>query len=223
VTLGTGIFLAALIIAPIYLYNSTKDRWDWSKGMKRIGLFFVGLAVLGGGFALYDEYGDKVSVLPIQKEKLTSQTEFWGVKLGATEEDVLFLKGNPQSKGVNLSGHPYWAYTSQFDGSRSVYFTKDKKVRGVLLYKGDYSDGKVLGVHIGYTLNKLEEKLGPPDKINSSEDNTTRWYLYHTYNAEYALRKAVVSAVGISNFGITSIPRVETQNPFDKFDEKSQP
>ncbi len=55
-TLGTGIFLSAAFLGLIFLYHSTKDRWNWTKGAKRLGFLAVGLVVLGGAAGLYAEY-----------------------------------------------------------------------------------------------------------------------------------------------------------------------
>src|SRR2546429_3184585 len=45
-TVGTGIFLASLVLGIILLFSITKDRWNWAKGFKRLGLVSLGLVAV---------------------------------------------------------------------------------------------------------------------------------------------------------------------------------
>lgn len=60
-TLGEGLFSSAVFLGLIFLYHSTKDRWNWKKGAKRFGYLVLGLIVLGVGAWLYDEFLHKSS------------------------------------------------------------------------------------------------------------------------------------------------------------------
>ena len=43
--IGIAIFAGLLMLSLIYLYTQTKDRWNWSKIIKRI--FLISVAVVG--------------------------------------------------------------------------------------------------------------------------------------------------------------------------------
>src|SRR5215204_3815114 len=87
--LGTGIFLSALVIAVILLYGITKDRWGWRHFVKRAAVGCLGLVLLsvlvGTGAYLYEE-------VPIPVGR---QTEYAGIRLGMSQDEVLYIKGYP--------------------------------------------------------------------------------------------------------------------------------
>ena len=81
-SLGTGIFLAAVVIGLVMLFSATKDRWNWWKGFKRLG---IGLIVLIGiGVGIY--FGFK----PIREliDRPKPFQEMAGVKRGESQADA---------------------------------------------------------------------------------------------------------------------------------------
>ena len=92
-TLGTGIFLAAIVMSLTALFIATKDRWNW----KKILLWPLGICVAGGlamwGYIEYDNRADEARA--IEKKGPTVQSSFWDIPLGATQDDVFFKKGKP--------------------------------------------------------------------------------------------------------------------------------
>jgi hypothetical protein len=46
-TLGTGIFLASLVLGSILLFGLTKDRWNWAKILRRFAFGSLGLTAVG--------------------------------------------------------------------------------------------------------------------------------------------------------------------------------
>lgn len=49
-TIGTAIFLASLLFGTILLFAITKDRWNWVKITKRLGLALLAGVVIVGGY-----------------------------------------------------------------------------------------------------------------------------------------------------------------------------
>lgn len=60
-SVGTGIFLAGLIIGLVMLYGHTKDRWDWGRIAKYFKIAFVVLVLLPLGYLFHDAFGMKVT------------------------------------------------------------------------------------------------------------------------------------------------------------------
>jgi hypothetical protein len=52
-SIGTGIFLASLVIATVLLYGQTKDRWKRRRAAKRAGIALVVLVMSGGAIVLW--------------------------------------------------------------------------------------------------------------------------------------------------------------------------
>ena len=207
-TLGTGIFLSSIFLGVIFLYHSTKERWDWTKGWKRLGKFIVGVIILLGGFWMYAKYNVEESTA--LRPPHTVYTMFWDIELGASEDDVLFLKGEPTSIFVSVNEEfvrgklhtqegkeKLWYYDNKHDGGITIFFNKEGKVISVQLSNGRYSSGELHGIHIDDPLTKIERKLGPPDKVKKSKDKTMRFYSYTKLNTEFTLSKGKVVGLKI--------------------------
>lgn len=90
-TLGTGVFLSSALLGFILLFVVTKDRWNWRKIGIRLGILVIVIpAAIVGYLYLSDDVSRTFYRLTASK-----QTELWGIKLGSSKADVLFLKGKP--------------------------------------------------------------------------------------------------------------------------------
>jgi hypothetical protein len=198
VTLGTGIFLSALMLSIVFLYHATKDRWSWSKGFKRLGLLITGLAVVGGGVWAYihvEENG-----LPVALTGPKAQTEFLGVKLGATKDDVKFKFGKSDKQEGKIGG--LWFYTDKnsYDiGRWMIGFDENERVRVVLLTNAVTGSIELNGISLNSTVDEVHEILGDPESYTSSEDGLTRFYDYPKLNMTVGVSGGVVNHFGISS------------------------
>src|SRR5437762_2426291 len=88
-SVGTGIFLAAVILSAVYLYGITRDRWRWGKIIRR-GVVGVGCAavLVGVGVAAVTGYG-WIAARP------KPQTEYAEIRLGMSMADVKYARGYP--------------------------------------------------------------------------------------------------------------------------------
>jgi hypothetical protein len=88
VGIGLGIFAGLVVLGVIYLYTQTKDRWNWSRIMKRslIGIgALITLPVVGIlGYLGYDEINDQLNSRP------SLVSGIGGVNLGEKVSDVAF-------------------------------------------------------------------------------------------------------------------------------------
>ncbi len=205
-TLGTGIFLSSIFLGLIFLFHSTKDRWNWRKIIKRGGVTILVLIILGGGgftALIYQhqisEYFSTGSIINLDASPKKYE-EVWDIKLGASQEDLLFLKGIPSSKTSNKDpNEKVWFYKQEYGDNWIVDFDKNDKVSQVLLYKIYMtSDIKINGISYGSTLKTLVNKLGKPSRIIVSKDKLRKFYLYDQLNNKFVLEKAKVVAMGIN-------------------------
>jgi hypothetical protein len=86
-SIGIGIFLGALSIAVVLLYAATKDRWRWRKIVRRFGFSFIALVVL----FLFAS----ISTYIWYKLPLPRQTQYAGLALGISPDEVVYRKGPP--------------------------------------------------------------------------------------------------------------------------------
>lgn len=114
-TLGTGIFLSTLIVSILLLYKWTRERWNWARGFKRFFVFLVAIsAITGLGFWGYDAY----------KNHVVKQTEYEGVKLGMSKDEVLYVKGEPDQLLTPIDYDP-------FSGGRNLFLDNGKPQKKV--------------------------------------------------------------------------------------------
>jgi hypothetical protein len=198
-TLGTGIFLASLVLGTIGLYALTRDRWKWRKIAKWGGIGLAAAVLLPTAWFLG---WDKVKPLIIPR---MPYTEMLDVKLGAPIEDVKFVKGVPTDTCTNASTPGWTALLYRGDGSEEgkvlerVTVMQDHGVWTVLVARvGDsYVASPLEGVSWADSPAIFEKKFGEPNYIEASENGLTRTYYFRKYNLMAAFRKNSAEMIGI--------------------------
>lgn len=88
-SIGTAIFLTGLLACVVGLYAATKDRWGWRRIVRRTSIAIgaiVGLVILASAGIWSWENIE----WPIGR-----QTAYSRIKLGATPDEVNYIKGQP--------------------------------------------------------------------------------------------------------------------------------
>ncbi len=152
-SLGTGIFLSTLVIALVALYGITKDRWNWRRFVKRSVFVCFGMVLLGGmaGGAVYF-YRQLPTVVG-------RQTEYAGLRLGMSRDEVLYVNGYPPSvladdldpawtgfyvvvetskleKGKTIHDYSRWSYAG-YNHNINVAFNDAKTVAAIHCFSKD--------------------------------------------------------------------------------------
>lgn len=186
--LGTGIFLSAFILSVVLLYNATKDRWRW----RRILIWVAGLLVILPSLALVSAY-----VIERINDRPRAMESLWGIAIGSTMEDVLFLKGKPDSK---LGGR--WFYDIDADESDMDYVVNFGKTGRSVRYVGVTSGGpiyEVNGIEFGDSYESVIGRLGKPDYVSISEDGLSRGLSFKEYKMWIGLSKGEVEVILVSD------------------------
>ena len=189
-TLGTGIFFSSLALSLVVLFAVTKDRWNWKKITKWV---IVAPVLLLSATALC------IYVYGLWEERLTPQSEFFGLQLRAVPADVKFAKGEP----TKVEEDGYWAYhvgtTASKDRAQYLVKFKDGRVRSVL-YGTDGSEiinPYLLGFSHGADYDSVLRKLGPPSFVSVSKDELRRMLSYEAFNVFFAFRASKLETYGI--------------------------
>jgi hypothetical protein len=118
-SVGTGILLSSLVFAIVILYGITKDRWRWRRIVGRTALIVAAIMVLtgaiSGGLYLWDR-------LPMT---LVPQTEYAGLRLGISPDEVMYIKGYPPTVYAEAPDPPPADWPGA--GWQEVIHTKDVK------------------------------------------------------------------------------------------------
>jgi hypothetical protein len=187
-TVGEGIFYSALLFSFVFLYVSTKDRWNWKKLIVWVigGLVAVSI-LLGVGLYLYLRTDDRPR----------KEMAFWGVPLGAPKSDVKFLKGEPRPS----SDEDYWTYVDVDGNKESSYSVNfvDGKVDFVLFRGSSLYAPSIQGISDYSNQEAIKTKFGEPTLVSRSKDETRRLLSYSQYNVAFVLRENRVIALGIFN------------------------
>jgi 4-amino-4-deoxy-L-arabinose transferase-like glycosyltransferase len=78
------LFIGLLILSLVILFNATKDRWRWKRILTWVGATTGVLLLLFVGLLWYWSQPKPTS---------NAKNVLWDLRLGTTEEEVLFLKG----------------------------------------------------------------------------------------------------------------------------------
>src|SRR5262245_61539470 len=98
-SLGTGIFLSSLVLATVILYGFTKVRGRWGKMIGWTLLVVIGGVAAVTAIGQIRQYWEEW--FPPQ---LGRQTQYAGLKLGISPQEVMYIKGYPPpSSGKSLT------------------------------------------------------------------------------------------------------------------------
>lgn len=179
-SLGTGIFLSSLLLAIVALYGLTKDRWGWRRFMKRFAFVVLGLVALTavsiGGYYVWENIPTPV----------TRQTEYAGVRLGMSPDEVMYVKGYPPTvltskpgdewkdfflvvetskleKGKKVTDYRNWGFKT-YESELTVAFDEARtKVAVIRCFSNDKRSRcpAIAGVQDGDSEQTVIRKLGP--------------------------------------------------------------
>jgi hypothetical protein len=210
-SLGLGIFLSSLVLAVVILYGLTKDRWGWRLMLKRTALTFLVLAAIIGGVYFWNQ-------LPVT---VTPQTEYAGIRIGMTPDEVMYIKGFPPTvfgeprddgdwkgfqpaietkdleKGKRVQDYRDWSYgppNSRID----IKFNEAKDaVIAVQCYSGDRlgSCPSIAGVTDGDSEKEVIRRLGNPD--TSRIEGVTKTMAYRNLGITLKLEKERVYLLAV--------------------------
>ena len=208
--LGTGIFLSSIVLAVVILYGITKDRWHWRRIAKRAAFIFFGLIVIGTALGVGAYYWQE---LP---QKIERQTAYAGLRLGMTQDEVMYVKGYPPfvlgeeltdpqwkgfmtvvdtknlEKGKRAIDYRDWSY-EEYEHNINVAFNPARTAVTVIqCYSKDkvYRCPELGGVRDGDSEKEVLRKLGNP--TSSKIDGVTKEMSYRDFNIEIWLTKEEV-------------------------------
>ena len=212
-SLGTGIFLAALVLAAVYLYSITRDRWNWKKVFKWFGGIVL-LAIL----ALACFFGWMFR----QDKKVTPFTSLGGISLDESQADVKFKRGVPEVTCTEDEDKDWalWAYPIAIDqpainNNAFIVTFKGGHVWSIwALGNIDAVGAPTLdGITKYTTLEAIKEKYGPESSMLPSDDGLSRVYSFKKYNLRVHFSKNQLDEYGIYN-------EKQPDDPFGKFKRK---
>jgi hypothetical protein len=212
---GTGIFFAALLIALVLLYATTKDRWRWGTFVKRSALAVLILAIAGlltvAGVYVWNN-------LPPGLQK-----QYAGLDIGISTAEVLYRRGTPTSvlgeglkdpgmegfrevietakipKGKTINDYDTWNYG---DAKFNVSVTFDQQKTAVVAIECYTSEpsGKcplIESVNDGDMESAVIHRFGQPD--TSKIDGVTKMLFYSKIGVSFNLEKQRVYMLGIND------------------------
>ena len=218
--LGTGIFVSSLFLGTVALFLFTKDRWNW----KKVSLYVFGVPVTviligGGGYYAYYQY----------ERRPIAQTEYMGLRLGMSKEDVLAIKGLPlvlkthnarptldelpegftlapswlKANASEVLSYDRWSYSKKGAYNLELFsldFINDSLSRVVNIL----GPASVLGISIGNNHNVLLGRFGEPDTIRDVSEESTyiRYFNYKQLNLSFAVEKGKITAIEVKNMWI---------------------
>jgi hypothetical protein len=212
--IGTAIFLSSIIVAVVLLYGFTKDRWSWRRIIFRSLAGMLLLAVVGAAAIFAAQYWDQF-FFPVTLDR---QTEYGGLRLGMSRDEVRYIKGLPtdlvtndmdqatQTFGVikqselpkekTINDYQLWSYEA-YKHSIHVDFGRGPTVLSIACYSDDklYHCPAIGGVQDGTSETDLLRRLGTPTK--SQIRGATKTINYDEIGVEFNLEKESVYRLAI--------------------------
>ncbi|MBR1302171.1 hypothetical protein [Bradyrhizobium sp. AUGA SZCCT0042] len=206
--LGTAIFLSSIAVAIVLLYGFTKDRWPWRRIVLRSLAAVLALVVVGTAVIIVAQYWDQM--FPV---KLDRQTQYDGLRLGMSKDEVKYIKGIPTTvitndkdgpwkdfgvvqtselpKGKTVNDYSLWSY----DGHKRYYnvgFGNSSTVVSIGCYSEDksYRCPAIGDVRDGTSEAEMLRKLGPPTK--SAISGVTKSVEYNNIGVEFKLQQETI-------------------------------
>ena len=191
--LNTSILFSFLLIASSFGFFKLYRTWSsflvnkyWKVLKVLISLVLI-MLILIGAFGAYINFNSYII-----KEKLRVFNEVSGIKLGITEDDLIFVKGKPKKTEKNES-----ITYLVFDDNLAVEVDSGKVVRIdidclQLRYSYEFMFG---GVSCGSNLDTVIANFGQSDNISTLSDKTSRVYSYLKYSIAFVLSKSSVTHI----------------------------
>ena len=220
---GLGIFLWSLSLGTIALYGITKDRWNWRRIGRNISLGLLVIAIVGAGVYFWNDLVIQFFTIFRQTEfPIPRQTEYAGLRLGMTQDEVQYIKGYPPTvfgeaegvykgfsevistadfpeKGKQVEDYQEWSYNMNA-GRINVDFGPAKTGLIVIAcYSSDYLKRcpAVGGITDGNTEQEVIKKFGKPD--TASIEGVTKFLQYKNIGVNFWLKQEQVYMIGIND------------------------
>jgi hypothetical protein len=194
-SVGTGIFLSALIGSMVWLYLATRGRWNWKKIIIRITAVVFGLGFIGGAT------GGVYYYISQQPEV---QSEYYGINLGDSYRDVVFKNGLP--KEMRKGDSTCRCDSTIFDEDRDsildhsrlllIRFRKDTVVGVYTRWYGSPYVNEIQGIGRYSSMEDVRKKFGQPDEVKESDDGTVRRWFYSKYRVRFGFEKGQINSLG---------------------------
>ncbi len=225
-TIGTGIFVSATLLALVWLIER-RSAW---RSAGKAALWLVALGVLGvGGIVSWDSYKARKLTREVQQNERAEAeavrdgtlNAYLRIKREDTKDQILYLFGEPQYR---VDDQNFWVLTERSEPAavekrgEAVFFDASDRITQVQCF------GTILcncppmrwSLRIEDTEQAVIAKLGQP-VAEPELDKGKKWLKYGPdqahWNLSVELRKGKVSGL---------IVRFENGNPFDKFDESAK-
>jgi 4-amino-4-deoxy-L-arabinose transferase-like glycosyltransferase len=183
--LGTGVFLGLVVLATVWLYISTRERWRWKRIAVWAGVFVVAPVVSLGAW---------IGITKYIETRPEVQSELWDLAVRMNPDEVLFRKGEPSHRTAD-----FWVYEDAGRHAYVVYFRQDK-VRAIVAYTKSDS-GHLLptlqGIGSWSDQGDVTAKFGAPTLVSVSKDKSKRMLNFARYGVVFQLERNAVSASGV--------------------------
>ena len=129
-----------------------------------------------------------------EDDRLRVVTEFQGVKLGWSKDEVLFRKGEPTSIDADNKNQEliYGAMTVLLDKNKVIAIQYECNLE-------EYIHEKVGGISCNDDIDRIINQYGEAKNTEVSDDKLRRLYNYPKYNLAFALSKSKVDLLTVTD------------------------
>jgi hypothetical protein len=169
-SIGLAILLSVLTLIAVWQIDK---HAAWGK-LWRVGKWLSGIGLLAAGtFGVWLYWKASADEREIRSKARVVRAgqlrEYWGIKLGANENEVLYLKGEPSERGGKGDGK-YWTYDND-DVGYTIAWSGRGTVVGIICSAGLIPGcDSIAGVTIGTSEHQIRQILGEPKEESGPDE-----------------------------------------------------
>lgn len=165
-TAGEGLFAGCIVLALVYLYAQTRDRWPWRRIASRFALV---LLAAGAVFAGYDFLGKYLESHPRLVDTLQ------GVRVGEKFSDAVFRMGQFEQVPTG-NGGAYGDDALYYQAERRLFLrVREGMIEGIgYSCRPEGEQASVNGIACGDTGEALLKRFGSDLRILCFDDRDQR-------------------------------------------------
>jgi hypothetical protein len=203
-SVGLGIFLSVTCFIAAWQIGKFGA---WRKAGKITAWFGGALIVVGAltfGYFWWDgKKGERAELDEIAAVRAGGITNYWGLPLGVSQNEVIYRKGQPAEKHAEDSQtSAYWVFGTTVTPHHYILWDKNGLATTIICVNGNAADcDPIAGVHLEMTEEGLRSKLGAPASEDPADEHGTKTLNYGTSarRVDIMLTLGKVDAITLTN------------------------
>jgi hypothetical protein len=199
-SLGLAIFLSVLALLVVWQIDK-RGAWGtfWRVAKWLFGTVLLAAGAFGAWLYWVTATNEREARAKVRAVRDGEVREYWGIKLGAGKNEVLYLKGEPSARNDEGNSR-YWDYDDGARGYWQIVWSR----QGTVVMISCNADGwlgcdSIAGVSIGTSEEDIRKTLGEPREESGLDAKGRKRLDYGTDDSDvrFVLEKSTVRMMAV--------------------------